>query len=88
MTKLQQRFIALLLLVAGISGAIIYYTVDVYTLKNLTAFQPWSIALALLFLTIGMYFDGTRLSRLVTIAGERITFLQAMQVIFGNYLPC
>lgn len=85
MTKLQQRFIALLLLVAGISGAIIYYTVDVYTLKNLTAFQPWSIALALLFLTIGMYFDGTRLSRLVTIAGERITFLQAMQVIFGNY---
>ena len=85
MTKVQQRFLVLLLLVGGISGAIIYYTVDIHTFKNLTAFQPWSIMLALLFLTIGMYFDGTRLTRLVTIAGERITFLQAMQVIFGNY---
>ena len=85
MTKFQQRFLFLLLLIVATSGAIIYFTVDIHTLQYLTAFQPVSIVLALLFLTIGMYFDGTRLTRLVNIAGERISFSQAMQVIFGNY---
>ena len=85
MNKLQQRFFLLIALIAVISGSIIYFTVDVHTLKHLTAFEPWSILLALLSLTVGLYFDGTRLTRLVSIAGERITFLQALQVLFGNY---
>ena len=85
MTKFQQRLGVLILLVALISGVIIYFTIDIHTFSHFDAFKPWSIALALLFLTIGMYFDGTRLTRLVAIAGERITFIQALQVIFGNY---
>ena len=34
-----KRFIVPLLLVFFISGAVIYSTVDIHTLKNLTAFQ-------------------------------------------------
>lgn len=85
MSVFQRRLLVLGVLVAAISGGIVYFTVDIHTLKSLDAFQLWSIALALLCLTIGMYFDGTRLTRLVAIAGERITFSQALQVIFGNY---
>lgn len=85
MSTFQRRLLVLILLVAAISGSIIYFTIDIHTLKNLNAFQPWSIIWALLCLAIGMYFDGTRLTRLVAIAGERITFSQALQVIFGNY---
>lgn len=74
-----------MLLVAGISGAIIYYTVDVCTLKEFNCLSAVVDCTCAVVFDVGMYFDGTRLSRLVTIAGERITFLQAMQVIFGNY---
>jgi hypothetical protein len=85
MTKYQQRFLLLFLLVAVISGAVIYTTVDIHTLTHLNAFQPWAIGLAVLLLAIGMYFDGTRLAKLAQIAGERISFGTALQVIFGNY---
>lgn len=85
MTKFQQRFLFLLLLIVALSGAIIYFTFDIHALQYLTVFQPASIVMAVFFLAVGMYFDGTRLTRLVNIAGERISFSQAMQVIFGNY---
>ena len=80
-----KRFIVPLLLVFFISGAVIYSTVDIHTLKNLTAFQPWSIALALLCVSLGLTLDGTRLMHLVKISGEHITLGQAVQVVFGNY---
>ena len=80
-----KRFIVPLLLVFFISGAVIYSTVDIHTLKNLTAFQPWSIALALLCVSRGLTLDGTRLMHLVKISGEHITLGQAVQVVFGNY---
>ena len=80
-----KRFIVPLLLVFFISGAVIYSTVDIHTLKNLTAFQPWSIALALLCVSLGLMLDGTRLMHLVKISGEHITLGQAVQVVFGNY---
>ena len=80
-----KRFIVPLLLVFFISGAVIYSTVDIHTLKNLTAFQPWSIVLALLCVSLGLTLDGTRLMHLVKISGEHITLGQAVQVVFGNY---
>jgi len=80
-----KRFIVPLLLVFFISGAVIYSTVDIHTLKNLTAFQPWSITLALLCVSLGLTLDGTRLMHLVKISGEHITLGQAVQVVFGNY---
>jgi uncharacterized protein (TIRG00374 family) len=85
MPKFYQRLVLLMLLVFGISGMVIYFTVDIHTLKHLNAFQPWSILVALLFLALGLILDGTRLMHLVRISDERILFNEAVQVVFGNY---
>jgi len=85
MVKFYQRLILLLLLVAGISCIVIYFTVDIHTLRHLNKFQPWSLFIALILLAIGLYFDGTRLMHLVHISGEKIRLIEAVQVVFGNY---
>jgi uncharacterized protein (TIRG00374 family) len=85
MIKLYQRLFLLILLVIGISVAVIYYTVDLNTFSHMNAFKPWAIPLALIGVTVGLYFDGTRLMHLVRISGEDIRFSEAMQVVFGNY---
>lgn len=85
MTKFYRRLSLIILVVGGISGAVIYFTIDIHTLRHLGAFQPWSLALVAILLAIGMYFDGTRLLHLVSISGQRITLQQAVQVIFSNY---
>lgn len=85
MAKFYWRLFCLLLLVGGISSIVIYYTVDIHTLRHLNTFQPWSLLGALVFLAIGLYFDGTRLLHLVRISGEQITMSEAVQVVFGNY---
>jgi len=85
MTKFYQRLILLLLLVAAISSIAIYFTVDIHTLRHLNRFQPWSLVVALILLAIGLYFDGLRLIHLVQIASEKIRFIEAVHVVFGNY---
>lgn len=85
MPKIYQRLAMLMLLVLSISGAVIYFTVDMHTLNHLDAFQPWSIAAAVLMLSVGLLLDGTRLMHLVRISGEKIALGQAVQVVFGNY---
>lgn len=85
MHKFYQRLILMILLVAGISSVVIYFTVDIHTLRHLDSFQPWSLAVALVLLIIGLYFDGTRLMHLVYISGEKIRLVEAVQVVFGNY---
>ena len=85
MRKFTRRFLLILVLVVGISSAVIYTTVDINTLQNLTRFHAWSLLLALLAVGLGMFFDGSRLMHLVKISNEKITLYQAVQVIFGNY---
>ncbi|MBR3458597.1 MAG: flippase-like domain-containing protein [Selenomonadaceae bacterium] len=85
MNKFYKRFLLLVFLVLGISGTVIYTTVDIHTLRNITEFHSWSLALAVLAVSLGMFFDGSRLMHLVRISNERITLYQAVQVIFGNY---
>ena len=85
MSKFTRRFLLILVLVVGISSAVIYTTVDINTLQNLTRFHAWSLLLALLAVGFGMFFDGSRLMHLVKISNEKITLYQAVQVIFGNY---
>ncbi len=85
MNKFYKRFLLLICLVLLISGIVVGTTVDVHTLQNLDAFQPWSIGLAILLLALGLFFDGSRLMHLVRISHENIRFCQAVQVIFGNY---
>lgn len=85
MNKVYGRILLLILLILVISGVVIYSTVDINTIRNLHVFQPWSVALAILAITIGLILDGTRLMHLVKISGERITLKQSVQVVFGNY---
>ncbi|MDD4601029.1 MAG: lysylphosphatidylglycerol synthase transmembrane domain-containing protein, partial [Negativicutes bacterium] len=85
MAKFYKRLAILIFVVGSISASVIYFTVDINTLRHLNAFQPWSLGLALVMLAVGLFFDGTRLMHLVRISGERITLLEAGQVVFGNY---
>ncbi len=85
MNKFYKRLIGLVLLVVVISGTVIYTTVDINTLQNLNQFKPWSIALAVIAVAIGLFFDGSRLMHMVKISNEKITLYQAVQVVFGNY---
>ncbi|MFC2337871.1 MAG: YbhN family protein [Negativicutes bacterium] len=85
MKRFYKRLICLVVLVLTISGAVIYFTVDINTLTNLTLFQPWSLALAIAFVALGLVLDGSRLMHLVHISKENITLSQAVQVVFGNY---
>jgi len=85
MKRFYKRLICLVVLVLTISGAVIYFTVDINTLTNLTLFQPWSLALAVAFVALGLVLDGSRLMHLVHISRENITLSQAVQVVFGNY---
>jgi len=85
MSKAYLRFIGILLLLVLISGAVIYFTIDINTIKNLTEFKPWSIALSFVAVAIGLTLDGTRLMHLVKISNEKITLYQGVQVVFGNY---
>lgn len=85
MAKVYVRFLLLIIFVLVISGAVIYFTVDINTIANLHVFQPWSVLLALLAVGTGLVLDGTRLMHMVKISGERITLKQSVQVVFGNY---
>lgn len=85
MNKVFVRLLLLILFVVCISGAVIYFTVDINTIANLHVFQPWSVALAVLAIIIGLILDGTRLMHMVKISGEHITLKQSVQVVFGNY---
>ncbi|MBQ8682216.1 MAG: flippase-like domain-containing protein [Selenomonadales bacterium] len=85
MTKFYKRLFSLLFFVVAISVGVIYFTVDINTVANLTMFQPWAIGLAFLSLAIGLLFDGLRLVHMVGISHGKITLKQTMPVVFGNY---
>lgn len=85
MNKVCARLLILIMFVLVISGAVIYFTVDINTIANLHVFKPWSILLAILAIGVGLVLDGTRLMHMVKISGERITLKQSVQVVFGNY---
>lgn len=81
----DRRILGLLLLIGCVSAVVIYLTGDVAGWEALSAFRPWSIVLAFVFLMIGMYFDCTRLNTLVQMAGCKITLMQSLTVILSNY---
>ena len=85
MNKFHRRLAFILTLLLLISGLVIYFTVDINTLANLTVFRPVGILLALGSISIGLLLDGTRLMHILKISDERVSLREAMQVVFGNY---
>lgn len=85
MNKFHKRLIILILLVVVISVGVIYFTVDINTLRNLTEINPLAIFAALVSIAFGLFLDGVRLMQLVKISDEKISVSQAFHVVFGNY---
>lgn len=85
MSKMMKRGILMFLLLISVSAGIIYYTIDLEALKTIRSFNAVSLLLALLALTLGMYFDGLRLQRLVKIGGYKLSIQAVLRVIFSNY---
>lgn len=85
MSKMMKRGIFMFLLLLAVSIGIIYYTIDLDALKTISSFNSISLLLALVALTVGMYFDGLRLQRLVKIGGYKLSIKAVLRVIFSNY---
>lgn len=85
MNKFHKRLLVLILLVSAISAGVIYFTVDINTLSSLTEFNPLAIIAALISIGLGLFLDGVRLAQLVHMSNEKISFSQALHVVFGNY---
>lgn len=81
----MQRGLILFAFVAIVTIATIYFTIDVNTLYYLSNFNFKSIMFALIALAIGMYFDGLRLQRLLSLLNYKISLIAVLKVIFGNY---
>ena len=79
------RLIALIVIITGISLAVLYYTFDISTLTSLADFHPVSLLGVLLAIAVGMYFDAMRLIRLCIVAGYRVSLAAAVRVVFANY---
>ena len=85
MSTMVKRGILFGLLLIIVSGITIYFTIDIESLATLGTFNPSSLGLAALALTLGMYFDGLRLQRLVRMGGYSLSLVAILRVIFGNY---
>ncbi len=85
MNKFHRRLAFIILLLFLISWLVIYFTVDINTLANLTVFKPTGILLALVSISIGLFLDGTRLMHILKVSDATISLRAAMQVVFGNY---
>lgn len=85
MSTMVKRGILIGLLLIIVSGITIYFTIDIESLATLGTFNLSSLGLAALALTLGMYFDGLRLQRLVRMGGYSLSLVAILRVIFGNY---
>jgi uncharacterized protein (TIRG00374 family) len=83
---ISRRRIAMLIgLIVFVSIGVIYFTVDLDTLRHLADFQPMALGGVILLIAGGMYFDALRLQRLSAVTGKQVGMPAAMRVVFGNY---
>lgn len=85
MSKMIRRGIFMFVLLFAVSLGIIYYTIDLESLKTITTFNGESLFFAIIALALGMYFDGLRLQRLVKIGGYHLSIKAVLRAIFSNY---
>ncbi|MGE4588534.1 MAG: YbhN family protein [Acidaminococcaceae bacterium] len=83
--KLMEHFAVLFVVVVLTSCTVIYFTFDIQALEYLTIFDPWSVAAVLGVLSVGLFFDGTRLMNLTKASGEKLSVGNAVNVVLSNY---
>lgn len=81
----RARIALLTVLIVAVSAAVLYFTVDIDTLRNLSYFHPASLCGVAFLIAAGMYFDALRLQRLSAVAGRKVNLSAAVRVVFGNY---
>lgn len=81
----RKRIAILIGLIVFVSISVIYFTVDLDTLRHLADFQPMALGGVILLIAGGMYFDALRLQRLSAVTGKQVGMPAAMRVVFGNY---
>ena len=81
----RNRIVMLVGLLVFVSAVVVYFTVDLDTLRRLSDFHPASLVGVILLIAGGMYFDALRLQRLSTVTGRRVGLSDALRVVFGNY---
>ena len=64
----------LFVVIVLVSAGVIYFTFDVRALEYLTTFKWYYALLALGTLSIGLFFDATRLITLTRISGEKMDY--------------
>jgi uncharacterized protein (TIRG00374 family) len=86
MRKTIFRMLAVLFFVViCVSAGVIYFTFDTRALKYLTTFQPEYCLLALGILSVGLFFDASRLITLTHLSGEKMDYKHVFNVVFSNY---
>ena len=86
MNKTVFRVLCILFVVVVlVSAGVIYFTFDVSALRYLSTFKFYYAILALLVLSIGLFFDASRLITLTKISGEKMDYTHVYNAVFANY---
>lgn len=86
MNKTVFRVLCILFVVVVlVSAGVIYFTFDVSALRYLSTFKFYYAILALLALSIGLFFDASRLITLTKISGEKMDYTHVYNAVFANY---
>lgn len=86
MSKQIIRMLCVLFFVIIImSAGVIYFTFDIRALEYLSTFKFYYALLALFVLSIGLFFDASRLITLTKISGEKMDYSHIFYAVFANY---
>jgi len=81
----RKRIAVLISFIIFVSFIVLYFTVDMDTLRQLSDFHPASLVGVIVLIGFGMYFDALRLQRLSAVTGKQVGLSAAIRVVFGNY---
>ena len=86
MNKTLLRMLCVLFFVVIlVSAGVLYFTFDVRALVYLTTFKWYYALLALGVLSVGLFFDATRLITLTRLSGEKMDYAHIFYAVFSNY---
>lgn len=83
--NLLRMLCVLFFVIIIVSAGVLYFTFDVRALEYLTTFKWYYALLALGVLSIGLFFDATRLITLTRLSGEKMDYAHIFYAVFSNY---
>lgn len=69
----------------GVTGGILFYVVDLDSLKNFTNIHLGYLFLAIFVAALGIWIDANRLVQMAKLTGDSLSQNQSLQVVLGNY---